>query len=132
MAVSMPTHKRRHDGTMSSGPIPFEFPSWIISAVILGGWAALAHFTITQSETAFTKCVFWLLPQGVFWFGLKALCAIHCIEAAVVYLACRHVRRDKHAPLSWTTQMQYTASTLVFGIFAGTVLFRHLDRRGMT
>ncbi|KAJ2440691.1 hypothetical protein IWW46_003860 [Coemansia sp. RSA 2440] len=132
MAVSMPTHKRRRAGTMSSRPIPFEFPSWIISAVILGGWAALAYFAITQSETAFTKCVFWLLPQGVFWFGLKALCAIHGIEAAVVYLACRHVRREKHALLSWTTQVQYSASTLVFGIFAGTVLFRHLDRRGMT
>ncbi|KAJ1903016.1 hypothetical protein LPJ71_005337 [Coemansia sp. S17] len=112
--MSTPLHQ---SGDMLPTPIEFHLPPPLIMVSVLGGLLALLGLALGY-PSSLTELVYWLLPQRVFQLVLYVLAGVHFVETVVMYLACRYVRRlKKEYELSKSTQMQYTASTLVFGFF---------------
>ncbi|KAJ2064420.1 hypothetical protein GGI03_002908 [Coemansia sp. RSA 2337] len=116
----------QQSGDMLPTPIKFHLQPPPIMVSELGGLLVLLVLAIGY-HSSLTELVYWLLPQRVFQLVLYTLAGVHFVETVVIYLACRYVRRlKKEYELSTSTQMQYTVSTLVFGLFAGMAFTRQV------
>ncbi|KAJ2459751.1 hypothetical protein GGF42_001278 [Coemansia sp. RSA 2424] len=112
-------------GDMLPTSIEFVLPPQPVRVFVLGGLAALAALALAPSGNILGMLVYWLLPQRVFQLALYTLAAVHFVEAVVMYLACCHVQRlTREYELSASIRMQYTLSTLMFGVFAGIMFLR--------
>ncbi|KAJ2104463.1 hypothetical protein GGI09_000083 [Coemansia sp. S100] len=116
----------QQSGDMLPTPIEFHLPPPPIMVSVLGGLLALLVLAL-GFPSSLTELVYWLLPQRVFWLVLYTLAGVHFVETVVMYLACQYVRwLKKEYVLSKSTQMRYTVSTLVFGLFAGIAFTRQV------
>ncbi|KAI8324296.1 hypothetical protein GQ54DRAFT_256761 [Martensiomyces pterosporus] len=105
-------------------PIKFKLPPLPLIAATLGGFAVLAFLAFTSTDSLLARWVFWILPQTFYYVVLVSLAVIHCLEAVIMFLACRRYQRHYPGVLGSSTQLKYTVSTLVFGVFSAVQFTR--------
>ncbi|KAJ2064087.1 hypothetical protein GGI17_001279 [Coemansia sp. S146] len=126
IALSAMSTANQQSGDMLPTPIEFLLPPQPIMVSVLGGLTALLFLALGYPNSL-AGLVYWLLPQRAFQLVFYVLVGVHFVEAVVMYLACRYVGRlKKEYELSTSTQIQYTLSTLVFGLFAGIMFTRQV------
>ncbi|KAJ2026170.1 hypothetical protein GGI06_000282 [Coemansia sp. S85] len=95
---------------------------------VLSGLAVLLFLASVQ-PIGLAGLVHWIVPQRVFQLLLYSLAALHAVEAVALFLVCCYVRRlPREYEMNWDAVMQYTVSTLVFGVFTGIVFMRQVTK----
>ncbi|KAJ2771928.1 hypothetical protein IWQ57_001986 [Coemansia nantahalensis] len=122
--------RRRHPAPdKGAAPVAFVLPPY--SGAVVASLLLLVALAVAprRSGYALLDPLFAVIPQRAFQFGLAALAVVHAVEAAAMFATCSYLRRRRGVRLDSVVLAQYTASTVVFGVFAAMALRGQLSRR---
>ncbi|KAJ2030392.1 hypothetical protein IWW57_001208 [Coemansia sp. S610] len=126
IALSAMSIALQQSGDMLPTSIEFLLPPQPIMMSVLSGLAVLLFLASVQ-PIGLAGLVHWIVPQRVLQLLLYSLAALHAVEAVALFLVCCYVRRlPREYEMNWDAVMQYTMSTLVFGVFTGIVFMRQV------
>ncbi|KAJ2378768.1 hypothetical protein GGI05_006690, partial [Coemansia sp. RSA 2603] len=85
--------------------VTFTLPPIFITAAVLVGLTMLTFLSFTQSESVFVQWIFWVVPQWCFRLTARILMVVHGLEAVVMFMACRGLKRREYFDIPLTTAL---------------------------